>query len=48
LKVARGLKRQPVSNLLKQPREQAKRERNTVGGLQYTSGNREMVERLVP
>jgi hypothetical protein len=48
LRAQYGLKRQPVSNLLKQPREQAKRERNTVGGLQYTSGNREMVERLVP
>jgi hypothetical protein len=48
LRVARGLQRQPLSNLLKQPQEQAKRERNTIGGVQYTSGNREMVERLAP
>jgi hypothetical protein len=48
LRVEYGLKRQPISNLLKQPQEQAKRERNTIGGVQYTSGNREMVERLAP
>jgi hypothetical protein len=45
-RVASGFKRQPLSNLLKAPQEQAKRERQTVGGVQYTQANRRFVESL--
>jgi hypothetical protein len=38
-----GVKSQPLSNLLKAPREQKKRERKTIGGVQYTKANRELV-----
>jgi hypothetical protein len=42
-----GLNRQPVSNLLKAPQEQAKRERETAGGVQFTRGTRGLVEDVV-
>ena len=43
-RVRAGLKRQPLSNLLKAPREQQKRERETAGGVQFTRATRGMVE----
>lgn len=46
-KRANGLKAQPLSNLLKAPRDQMKRERNTVGGVQFNRNNREFVEDAV-
>jgi len=45
-RVREGFRRQPLSNLLKSPMEQAKRERNTAGGVQFTTGNRRFVEEL--
>jgi hypothetical protein len=41
-----GFKVQPLSELLKAPREQAKRERNTVAGVQVRDTNRGFVEQL--
>jgi hypothetical protein len=41
-----GLKPQPISTLLKAPQEQAKRERNTINGVQFNSSNRGLVESL--
>jgi hypothetical protein len=41
-----GLKLQPFSDLLKAPQEQAKRERMTVGGVQYTKGTRKLAEEI--
>jgi hypothetical protein len=41
-----GLKLQPFSDLLKAPQEQAKRERMTIGGVQYTKGNRKLAEEI--
>lgn len=38
-----GLKPQPLSNLLKAPRDQAKREKDTVEGVQTKKSNREFV-----
>lgn len=35
---------QPMSNLLKAPQEQAKRERNTVGGVQFNNSNRSFAQ----
>jgi hypothetical protein len=46
-RVRAGLKRQPLSNLLKAPREQTKRERETAGGVQFTRASRGMVEDIV-
>ena len=46
-RVRAGLKRQPLSNLLKAPREQSKRERETAGGVQFTRASRGMVEDIV-
>jgi hypothetical protein len=46
-RVRAGLKRQPLSNLLKAPREQQKRERETAGGVQFTRASRGMVEDIV-
>jgi hypothetical protein len=46
LQVARansGYTRQPVSDLLKAPQQQAKRERQTIGGVQYNKANRAAV-----
>jgi hypothetical protein len=45
-KVREGFKRQPLSNLLKAPREQRKRERQTVGGVQFDTGTRRFVREL--
>lgn len=45
-RVENGFKRQPMSELLKAPREKAKRERNTAGGVQFTNSNRQFVEDL--
>lgn len=39
-----GYARQPLSQLLKAPRDQAKRERNTVGGVELRKDNRRFVE----
>jgi hypothetical protein len=41
-----GYKTQPLSNLMKAPIEQAKRERMTKGGIQYDRGSRRYVESL--
>ena len=41
-----GYKIQPLSNLVKAPFEQAKRERMTIGGIQYDTSSREYVRRL--
>ena len=41
-----GLKPQPLSELMKAPREQAERERNTINGVQFNSGNKGLVEAL--
>lgn len=43
-KRANGFKAQPLSNLITAPREQMKRERNTVGGVQFNRNNRAFVE----
>jgi hypothetical protein len=39
-----GYSRQPVSNLFRAPMEQARRERDTVGGVQANRSNRQFVE----
>jgi hypothetical protein len=41
-----GFKRQPLSELLKAPREQRKRERKTIDGVQYNRGNRRFAQKL--
>ena len=41
-----GFKRQPLSELLRAPREQRKRERKTIDGVQYNRGNRRFAQRL--
>lgn len=41
-----GLKKQPMSELLKAPEQQKKRERNTVGGVQYTPATQGLAQRL--
>lgn len=41
-----GFKRQPMSDLLKAPREQRKRERKTIDGIQYNRGNRRFAQQL--
>ena len=46
-RVRNGYTRQPLSNLLKAPQEQAKRERNTVNGVQFNKQNRAFVESQV-
>lgn len=45
-RVKNGLKRQPLGDLLKSPREQEKRERNTLSGMQYTRRNKGLVTQL--
>lgn len=45
-KVREGFKRQPLSNLLKAPREQRKRERQTAGGVQFDTASRRFVREL--
>ena len=42
-----GMKPQPVSQLVRAAAAQQQRERNTVGGIQYTKANRQFVEHLV-
>jgi hypothetical protein len=42
-----GLKRQPLSELIRAPREQAQRERETAGGVQFRRGTERMVEDIV-
>jgi hypothetical protein len=42
-----GFKAQPLSNLLKAPTEERKRERMTVGGVQVTTSNRRFVQNLM-
>jgi hypothetical protein len=39
-----GFKPQPLSILMKAPQEQAKRERNTAGGIQFNNQNRQFVQ----
>lgn len=39
-----GFKPQPLSTLMRAPQEQAKRERNTAGGLQFNTQNRQFVQ----
>jgi len=46
-RVRNGYTRQPLSNLLKAPQEQAKRERNTINGVQFNKQNRAFVESQV-
>jgi hypothetical protein len=41
-----GFKRQPMSDLLRAPREQRKRERKTIDGVQYNRGNRRFAQKL--
>ena len=41
-----GVKPTPLSNLLKAPAEKRKRERNTVGGIQYTKSDRALARAL--
>ena len=41
-----GVNPTPLSTLLKAPMEQRKRERNTVGGIQYTKGDRALARAL--
>ena len=41
-----GYARQPLSNLLKSPTEQRKRERDTAGGIQFTKSTRRFAETL--
>lgn len=41
-----GFKRQPMSDLLRAPREQRKRERKTIDGVQYNRGNRRFAQQL--
>ncbi len=43
---AEGFQPQPLSNLLKAPQEQAKREKQTVGGLQYRPNERAAAKRV--
>jgi hypothetical protein len=43
-----GFKVQPLSNLLKAPRERAERERNTVAGVQFERDSEEFVRQYAP
>lgn len=46
VRAANGYTREPLSALLKAPMEQVKRERQTVGGVQYNRQNRQFVQEL--
>ncbi len=46
-RVRLGFNRQPLQDLLKVPQEQAKRERNTMGNIQYNKRNQEFVRGVV-
>ena len=39
-----GLTRQPISTLLRAPQAKPKREKQTMGGLQYNRNNKQQVE----
>ena len=41
-----GVKSSPLSDLMRAPAEQAKRERMTIGGVQYTANTRQLAEEL--
>jgi hypothetical protein len=43
-RVRNGYTKQPMSNLLKAPQEQSKREKNTAGGVAFNKQNRGFVE----
>jgi hypothetical protein len=45
-RVANGYKRQPYSELYRAPMEALKRERNTIGGVEFGKSNRRLVESL--
>ena len=42
-----GVRVSPLSDLMRAPSDQAKRERDTVGGVQFTRSNRAMAEQIV-
>lgn len=42
-----GFTTQPLSSLMKAPQEQAKRERNTAGGIQFNTQNRKFVQEQI-
>jgi hypothetical protein len=46
-RVSEGFKREPLSNLLQAPQAQAKRERETAGGIQFNKQTRRFTEELV-
>ena len=46
-RVSEGFKREPLSNLLQAPQAQAKRERETTGGIQFNKQTRRFTEELV-
>ena len=46
-RVRLGFTRQPLQDLLKVPQEQSKRERNTMGNIQYNKRNQEFVRSVV-
>ena len=46
-RVSEGFKREPLSNLLQAPQAQAKRERETVGGIQFNKQTRRFTQELV-
>lgn len=46
-RVREGFKREPLSNLLQAPQAQAKRERETTGGIQFNKQTRRFTEELV-
>jgi hypothetical protein len=43
-KVAHGFEREPIQNLLGAPQAQAKRERNTIAGVQFQKGNKRFLQ----
>jgi len=46
-RVSEGFKREPLSSLLQAPQAQAKRERETVGGIQFNKQTRRFTQELV-
>jgi hypothetical protein len=46
-RVSEGFKREPLSNLLQAPQAQAKRERETAGGIQFNKQTRRFTQELV-
>jgi hypothetical protein len=45
-RVQQGFKRQAMTELTGAPKEQAKRERNVLNGVQYTNQNKGAVQRM--